>query len=288
MVVDLEDAAAANTASLLERADIVIESFDPGEMARLGFDYATVSAFNPGVIYASVTPYGQDGPEAHSPATDLTLEAAGGLLGLQGDPDRPPVPVGYPQASFHGGAQAAADCVMALNERERSGRGQHLDVSLQAAMVWTLMNATATPRTRQRPANERRQPHRGLPSPLPGIAFPRQYECADGYLTVTLVGGRVGKTPMHTAMEWAEADGLVPESLRGRDWSTWAMDLLAGTLPLEDAQLALEAVRQCFKQHTQHELMQMGTAGGLLLAPILRIDNSWQTAQEGPRLLGRS
>ena len=275
VVVDLEDAAARESLRpLLERADIVVESFDPGEMARLGLEYATLSAFNPGVIYASVTPYGQDGPEAHSPATDLTLEAAGGLLGLQGDPDRPPVPVGYPQASFHGGAQAAADCVMALNERERSGRGQHLDVSMQAAMVWTLMNATGYPKnTGNDPPMSGANRIVPLPSPLPGIAFPRQYECADGYLTVTLVGGRVGKTPMHTAMEWAEADGLVPESLRGRDWSTWAMDLLAGKLSLEEAQLALEAVRQCFKQHTQHELMQMGTGGGLLLAPILRIDN---------------
>ena len=273
-VVDLEDAAGRRMLKpLLERADIVIESFDPGEMARLGLDYSSISAFNPAVIYASVTPYGQDGPEANSPATDLTLEAAGGLLGLQGDPDRPPVPVGFPQASFHGGAQAAADCVMALNERERSGRGQHLDVSMQAAMVWTLMNATGYPKnTGNDPPTSGPNRIVPLPSPVPGITLPRQYECADGYLTVTLVGGRVGKTPMHTAMEWAEADGVVPESIRGRDWSTWVMDVLGGKLPIEEAQMALHAVKQCFKRHTQHELMQMGTEGGLLLAPILRVD----------------
>ncbi|HNM78346.1 MAG TPA: CoA transferase, partial [Tepidiformaceae bacterium] len=132
VVADLEDPAARESLrGLLSRADILIESFDPGEMARLGLSYPDVAAMNPGIIYCSVTPYGQDGPDALSPATDLSLEAAGGLLGLQGDPDRPPVPVGYPQASFHGGVQAAADAIIALNERERSGLGQHLDAGLQ-------------------------------------------------------------------------------------------------------------------------------------------------------------
>ncbi len=274
VVIDIEDAEDRRKLDpLLQQADFVIESFDPGYMAGLGLGYVQLAAVNPRVIYASVTPYGQAGPDALSPATDLTIEAAGALVGLQGDADRPPVPVGYPQASFHGGAQAAADCLVALNERERSGRGQHLDVSMQAAMVWTLMSATGYP-----PNTGNDPPVSGpnrlvpLPSPLPGIALPRQWECADGYVTVQLVGGRVGKTPLHSVLQWAEADGLVPAELRGRNWSTWAADLMAGTLTLEDAKLALEAVRACFKLHTQHELMQMGTDAGLLLAPILRID----------------
>ena len=274
VVLDIEDPAAREQLRpLLERADIVVESFDPGEMARLGLSYADVSAYNPAVIYASVTPYGQNGPDAHSPATDLTLEAAGGLLGLQGDPDRPPVPVGYPQASFHGGAQAAADCVMALNERERSGLGQHLDVSMQAAMVWTLMNATGyPPNTGNDPPTSGPNRLVPTPSPIPGLVFPRQWPCKDGYLTVQLVGGRVGKTPLHTVLQWAEADGILPEQLKGRDWSNWAAEALAGQLPIEDCKLALETVGRCFMLHTQHELMQLGTEGGLLLAPILRID----------------
>src|SRR5690606_4390298 len=93
----------------------------------------------------SVTPFGQDGPMAQAPASDLTVEAAGALLGLQGDGDRPPLPVGYPQARSHAGIQAAADAIIALNERARSGLGQHLDVSMQACMVWTLLQATGYP-----------------------------------------------------------------------------------------------------------------------------------------------
>jgi len=274
VVLDIESSASREALGrLLRHADVVIESFDPGYLAALGLDYGAVSPANPRVIYASVTPYGQDGPEAHSPATDLTLEAAGGLLDLQGDPDRPPVPIGFPQASMHAGAQAAADICIALNERERSGLGQHLDVSMQAAMVWTLMNATGYPPNMHKdPPTSGENRLTPIPSAIPGINFPRNYECADGHLTVTLVGGRVGKTPLHTVMEWAEADGVVPEDLRGRDWSTWAQDVLAGAMPVEDALRALECVKECFKLHTQHELMQMGTDGGLLLAPILRVD----------------
>ncbi|MGB4862084.1 MAG: CoA transferase [Tepidiformaceae bacterium] len=274
VVVDIEDAAArAQLEPLLRQADFLIESFDPGYMATLGLDYEAVAAVNPRIIYASVTPYGQDGPDALSPATDLTLEAAGGLLELQGDTDRPPVPVGYPQASFHAGVQAATDAVIALNERERSGRGQHLDVSMQAAIVWTLMSATGyPPNVHGDPPSSGPNRLKPAASLLPGISFPRQWECKDGYITVQLAGGRVGKTPLQTALGWAAADGLVPEHIRALSWATWAPDLMAGKLAVEDVKTAIDCVRECFQRHTQHELMQMGADGGLLLAPILRVD----------------
>ena len=95
-------------------------------------DHVTLRERNPQLIYASITPYVQSGPKAQWPASDLTIEAAGGRLAIQGDQDRPPVPVGFPQASLHGGAQAAADIAIALNERTHSGLGQYLDLSLQA------------------------------------------------------------------------------------------------------------------------------------------------------------
>ena len=92
--------------ALLAGADVLIESFDPGELEGLGLGYAALSARHPRLVYLSVTPYGQAGPLAGAPASELTIEAAGGLLGLQGDGDRPPIPLGLPQAAFHAGAQA--------------------------------------------------------------------------------------------------------------------------------------------------------------------------------------
>src|SRR5207244_831365 len=108
VVIDLgEEAGREQLRNLAATADILVESFAPGYLAGLGLGYDILSSANPGLIYTSVTPYGQDGPEAHTPASELTIEAAGGLLGLQGDPDRVPVPVGFPQAAFHAGGQAA-------------------------------------------------------------------------------------------------------------------------------------------------------------------------------------
>ena len=88
---------------LLVGADVLLESHDPGVMASIGLGYADLAKRYPQLIYTSVTPYGQDGPWADRPSTELTAEAAGGLVSLQGDGDRAPIPVGYAQAAFHAG-----------------------------------------------------------------------------------------------------------------------------------------------------------------------------------------
>ncbi|HMO96965.1 MAG TPA: CoA transferase, partial [Tepidiformaceae bacterium] len=192
----LDPLAAANREAVLELvrdADVLIESFDPGVMATAGLGYRDLSGVNPGLIYVSVTPFGQAGPLAASPASELTLEAAGGLLGLQGDGDRPPVPVGFPQAAFHAGVQAAADATIALNERERSGLGQYLDVSMQAAMVWTLMNTTGYPKNSggdtPRSGEKRTDPP---PQLVPGVAVATLLPCADGFVQYSASLGALG------------------------------------------------------------------------------------------------
>ena len=131
-----ESVIAEDPLELLADADVFLESGRSADLCRR----------HPRLVHVSVTPFGVTGPLADAPAAEVTVEAAGGLVGLQGDRDRPPTPMGaMPQAAFHAGAQAAADAVVALCERERSGRGQHLDVSAQACVVWTLMNATGYP-----------------------------------------------------------------------------------------------------------------------------------------------
>ena len=143
VVLDLDGEADRERLRELARgADVLVESMEPGALAAMGLGYEDLSALNPALVYASISPFGQTGPHAHRPATDLTLQAAGGLVSMQGDPDRPPIPVGFPQAGLHAGVQAAADVVVALNERDDSGLGQHLDTSMQACVVWTLLSST--------------------------------------------------------------------------------------------------------------------------------------------------
>lgn len=128
---------------LLERADVVIEQFRPGVMARLGLDYATLSARNPGLIYCSITGYGQSGPKRDVAAHDLNYMAETGLLGLSmGTPAQPVLPPAL-VADIAGGAYPAVmNILMALEARHRSGRGAFLDVAMTdnlfTFMYWAM------------------------------------------------------------------------------------------------------------------------------------------------------
>src|SRR5262249_41787463 len=140
LTVDLTDPAGRQVArEQIRDADVFIESWTPGVASSLGLGYADLAAENPALIYASVSSHGAASPLSRQPSTELPLLAASGLLGIPGDGDRPPIPVGYPQTIFHAGAQAVADIAMALFETGTSGLGQHLDVSVQACMVSTVL-----------------------------------------------------------------------------------------------------------------------------------------------------
>lgn len=271
IVLDLDDRAGVESLRRLAgRSDVLIESFDPGWMASRGLGYEDLEPANPGLVYVSITPYGQDGPKSRWPATDLTAEAAGGLISLQGDGDRPPLPVGFPQAAFHAGTQAAADALVAVFERDRSGRGQHLDLSMQTAVIWTLMNATGFPPnvgsdppgtcdTRDRPPPEI---FPGLPAP------PRVWPCADGYALFTPALGGIGARTLDSFVRWMEEEGALPEGLRGRDWTTWLTDLPEGRLTAADAAAVLEATGDFLLQRTKRELMDRAVSDSMLLSPI--------------------
>lgn len=142
LALDLETAAGRSVFTRLARhVDLVVETEPPGQLDQLGIGYRTVAALNPAIIWVSVTPFGPDGPRAQWTANDLVALAAGGLLYLNGFPDRPPVRPPLEQAYTLAGAAAAAGALLALAERAHSGLGQQVDVSLQAAVATTLENA---------------------------------------------------------------------------------------------------------------------------------------------------
>jgi crotonobetainyl-CoA:carnitine CoA-transferase CaiB-like acyl-CoA transferase len=234
VVLDLDDPADHDAfENLVAGADILVESFDPGVMAAKGLGQEQLRARNPRLIYISVTPYGQDGPDAQSPATDLTLEAAGGLISLQGDGDRPPIPVGYPQASFHGGTQAATDAIIALNERAASGVGQYLDVSLQAGIVWTLMNASGYPaNVGANPPGTCETRDKGAPDLVPGVKLGNVYACKDGHVLAALGLAERGARMLATILGYAEEEGMLPGHLKRVNWALWQAELSEGRIDL--------------------------------------------------------
>jgi crotonobetainyl-CoA:carnitine CoA-transferase CaiB-like acyl-CoA transferase len=149
LALDLKDAGRrAALEPLLARADIVVEQFRPGVMDRLGLGYDHVAALNPGIIYCSISGYGQSGPARDVAGHDLNYIAEAGLLALSmGPPERPVVPPALIADIAAGAYPAFMNILLALQERSRSGRGRHLDISMTdnlfPFMFWALGDALA-------------------------------------------------------------------------------------------------------------------------------------------------
>ncbi|MDA3625640.1 CoA transferase [Saccharopolyspora sp. WRP15-2] len=120
---------------LARRADVVVENFRPGVAAKLGVDHATLSADNPRLVYASISGFGQHGPLSHLPAYDLVVQAMSGLMAATGQPAGPPTRTGESLGDLCAGMFAAWGICAALFDRERTGRGRHLDVAMLDSLV---------------------------------------------------------------------------------------------------------------------------------------------------------
>jgi alpha-methylacyl-CoA racemase len=159
--------------------DVLLESFRPGVLDRLGVGYERLREENPRLVYCAITGYGQDGPDRDRAGHDLDYLARGGLLGLSGLDGGPPVPAAGQIADLGGGALMAAFGILAaLQERERSGAGQLVDVSMtRGAQSWLALVAA-------RFFADGAVPRRGRLELAGGLACYRPYECADGWVAL--------------------------------------------------------------------------------------------------------
>jgi CoA:oxalate CoA-transferase len=165
----LEDLAA--------RADVLVENFLPGTLARLGLSYDRLAARNPRLIYAACSGFGQIGPYAQRPALDVIIQAMAGTMSITGEPDGPPLRAGASIGDLVGALYTAIGILAALAERARSGRGQFIDVALLDSQVALLENAFA----RYFATGEAPGRH-GTSHPL--ITPFQAFATADGYLVV--------------------------------------------------------------------------------------------------------
>ena len=122
---------------LIDRADILVENFTPGTAARLGYGYDTVRARNPGIIYASISGFGQDGPYRDLRGYDAVAQAMSGIMAATGEPDRPPVRVGPSMIDMGTGMYVVIGVLDALRTRDQTGQGAYLDFNLlESALSW--------------------------------------------------------------------------------------------------------------------------------------------------------
>jgi crotonobetainyl-CoA:carnitine CoA-transferase CaiB-like acyl-CoA transferase len=164
---------------LVRDADVLLESFRPGVLDRLGVGYERLRQENPGLVYAAITGYGQDGPSRERSGHDLNYLGLNGILGLSGEADGPPIPAAAQIADLGGGAlMAAVGVLIALRERERSGQGQLVDCSMfDGSLSFLVMLAAEM-------LAGGAVPRRGELRLAGGIVCYRPYRCADGYVTL--------------------------------------------------------------------------------------------------------
>jgi len=149
VTLDLKDPKGqAAIRRLVESCDVLVENFRPGVAARLGIDYPTLTVRNPGLVYVSISGFGQEGPLANLPAYDIVVQAMSGLMSITGWPDGPPTRAGESLGDIVAGLFAAWAIMVGLFDRERTGRGTHIDLAmldcLMAVEVTALSQVNAT------------------------------------------------------------------------------------------------------------------------------------------------
>ncbi len=240
--IDLKtDAGHAVFLDLVRHADVVFDNFGVGVPQRLRIDHDTLAAVNPRIVTCSVTGFGETGPDNKRPAFDQVVQAMGGGMSITGTPETGPMRSGIPIGDLGGGLFGAIGVLAALAERERTGRGQHVDISMLDAQV-SLLNYMATMVLMSGQ----------VPQGIGNSHFVHvPYNCyptADGHVIVACIGDAFfarfaqcmdipelldpayAKQPARLAAK-AHIDGLVAQRLRSRPTAHWLEVLQQAQIP---------------------------------------------------------
>ena len=227
--------------------DVLLESFRPGVLDRLGVGYDRLREANPRLVYCAITGYGQDGPYRDRAGHDMNYLGLTGMLGLTGEPGGPPVQAAGQIADLGGGALMAAFGVMAaLRERERSGEGQLVDVSMtDGALSWLALVAA-------RYLADGTRPRRGELDLAGGYVCYRPYACRDGWVTLGALEPKFWRA-------WCEGVGRP--------------DLLERQFDGPGSDAHAEVVR-IFSERTREEWQRFGSEHECCLEPVLELDEA--------------
>ncbi|MGM0915667.1 MAG: CaiB/BaiF CoA transferase family protein [Pseudomonadota bacterium] len=284
---------------LASGADILLENFKVGGLAKYGLDYASLHADNPRLIGCSITGFGQDGPYAHRAGYDFMIQAMGGLMSLTGEADAMPMKTGVAITDVMTGLYATVGVLAALQERSRTGVGRHVDVALLDVQVATLanqaLNALVSGRAPERHGNAH-----------PNIVPYQAFACADGHLVLTV--GNDTQFARFAALlghpEWARdpayatnaarvgnREVLVPmiqAILATRPRDEWLGELEARGIPAGPINSVGEVFEDPQVQHRRmHRVLKRGELEVPQVANPLRFDGSSATSDVAPPRLGQ-
>lgn len=242
VALDLADPASlARAVELARRADVVVENFRPGDLERYGLDYSAVAAVNPRAVYCSITGFGR-GPGRDRPGYDFLVQAVGGLMSVTGDADGEPRKVGAPLVDVLTGKDAVIGILGALAARERTGRGQHVQVELLSSLLGGLVNQAATYLTTGAVPSRMGNVH-------PSVAPYQTLHCADAPIAVACGNDRqfarlvevVGRPELASDPRFARntdrvanqpaLEAALESALRGGTAAEWERRLVSAGVP---------------------------------------------------------
>lgn len=254
ITLDIEsDAGRELFMRLAADSQFVIESFTPGYLSRLRLDYAALSQLNPRIILVSISPFGQAGPYSQYKGGELIAAAMNGVLITLGDPDRPPVKEALDANCFHGSAAAALGAVMAHYHRQRTGVGQHVDLSIQEAGVSRNTNNVLLWQF------DKRCVQRGGPFLRFGKASIRcVWKLSDGYTFYSMATGRFGAPANRALTTWMN-ELRYDNPMREVDWDRYDR----ATLDAEVRNTWEAAIARFFADRTKAQIASEGRRRGI-------------------------
>jgi crotonobetainyl-CoA:carnitine CoA-transferase CaiB-like acyl-CoA transferase len=262
---------------LVARSDFVIESFTPGYLDSIGLGYSELSKINPRIIVTSITPFGQKGPYAQFKGSELTLSAMSGIMAINGDPDRAPLREGPDTVTYESGAAAALGTVMAHYVRQKTGEGQQVDVSMQeVAVKRTVSNMVVWE------FDKRLIPRAGTIRTVGARSTHWIWECKDGYVFWSYMGGKPGSQGNRAISKWIDDDGLENPLHSVTNWEEF--DMAAQDVSKEVLAAHQDTIRKFFMSHTKKEITEGGLKRGLnacvINTPADIIDNPQLKARD--------
>jgi formyl-CoA transferase len=242
---------------MVKHADVVVENFRPDVKARLGIDYKRLRRINPRLVYASISGFGQTGPYRERPGFDQIAQGMGGLMSITGLPGQGPVRVGIPVADLCAGLFCAMGIMVALLEREISGKGQQVETSLLQAQIFMLDFQAARWLVEGEVAQQAGNDH---PTSIPTGVF----KTADGYLNIATTGHKMWERLCQAigAPEFLENPGYATGALRSKNRAALHAEIAGYT-----------------QKRTSAEWVDLFNTAGVPSGPIFSIDQVFADPQ---------
>jgi len=252
---------------LASHADFLIESYPPGYLDSLGLGHEALLKENSRLVYTAITPYGQTGPYLEFQADDLQIMASCGVMSLTGHPGKAPLRISLSQSEAWASLYGAMGALTAFHHRQRSGQGQFVDVSAQAACV--ILCAHAPWFWDYNRDNPTRHGEFMTGRTITGAKFRTVWPCRDGYLTFIIYGGPAGQKTNRALTEWMDAHGVAPDFMKQKNWNEF--DVF--TMTQDEVDRMEGAIGKFFRDRTKAEFLKEVVDRGMLGYPISSADD---------------